>query len=118
MPNKEPSYKSNAENAEFIPPMGTSGARLKSYQGGVEVPSEDRKWALRLGKDFSKPDYITQVAIIDILGKIQKLNPEEAKNAGKILEEYFRGVSKARDPQSLTETLTETLEREKNKKVQ
>ena len=110
--------KNSVEKSDFVPPMSSSGSRLKSYQGGVEVPREDRNLKFILEQDFSKLDYPTQAGIIKILEEIRKLNPEEAKNAGKLLEQYFRGISQARDPRGLTDELTKSLERERNKKVQ
>lgn len=106
------------EQASFVPPMASSGAKLNKYQGKVEVPASEKNWVARLTSGFERLDYNTQVTILGILTEIQKLNPEEAKNAGRLLEEYFRGVGQVSDPKSLTETLTDRLQQEKNKKVQ
>jgi len=116
---QEQPHQARRASSEHVPPVASSGTRLRGFQGGVDVPYDQRRWTAELAEDFEGLDPKIQDSIIKIIGELRKISPERAGEAARRIGNFFHGVrDTGKNIKDLLDEISGGLEKTKKQSIQ
>jgi hypothetical protein len=106
-------------NIQHEGPSSHLGSGVGRLAGGVEIPSQDRRWVTGLVESFKGLDPEIQKSITLIIAELRKTNPERATEVARRISDFFQGIGDSgKGINQLLEEITVELNQAQRKQIQ